>query len=808
MKPIFAIMSIFILALPLFMVASQAAPLIRANLPIETPTNETPLYQALLDIKTPWTIMCVAAHPDDEDSDGLAYYRMKYGIRTVLVTATRGEGGQNSQGPELYEDLGVIRTKELMATAQKLATIPFNLRMPDFGFSKSATETVAKWNRQEALRRMVYAIRVFRPDIIITVHDRKTGHGHHQATRILAEEAFTLAADNYAYPEQLSARLEPWQTKRFFVKTLSKDKYDTEFDANEVTPSYKQTYAQIGYESRQEHKTQGPWPPISYQGERMVRYNLVKKVGGEFRRWYYLWQGLETPEIYTKILPLIFNESIETPENALTLPREELLSRLINALNTLRSYLKEHKEDYKAQELEIKLQQAIILTSKVSLSITTDTQKSSPGFSFNSKVTVDNQGGLALEVKDWRLGLPDYWDYQEKEPLKTKLEPHTSLSKDFTISLGEQAALTLPAPFHLYDLDFLTPQVIGQIKLSWKDLTEPILLYTATRVEVASPIEMELLPYDPLINTSNNTQTNTYIVQVKVTNNSQTALPARLTASQISPIQITPETHEFTVAPHQSILSTFFVAVGRPIGEGAANLPITLFDRYGRVVASTTLTNSFVRLQVADVKVGYLRSYDFTLPQALHYLGVKNSALSIEEIGKGNLFKEYDTIILDNRAYLAYPDLAKVNDRLLEFVRDGGTLIVFYQRPSEWNNNELGPYPLKLGDDRITDENSPITFLEPDNPIFNQPNKITEDDFANWIQERGLSFPKQWDDRYHPLIASHDPDEAPLKGGLLMAGYGRGRYIYTSYVIYRQLRALHPGAYHIFANMISLPKAR
>ncbi|KAF0197263.1 MAG: LmbE family protein, partial [bacterium] len=284
----------------------------QTNATTQTTNEQLAIYQALLDLQFPYTIMCVAAHPDDEDSDALAYYRMKYGARTVLVTATRGEGGQNSQGPELYEDLAVIRAKETTAMARRLDTIPINLAMPDFGFSKSSEDTFKVWNRREALRRLVFAIRTFKPDIIITVHDRKTGHGHHQATRLLAEEAYYLAADRLSFVEQFTglARLEPWQVKRLFARTLSKTKFDTEFDSNQNASVYNQPYSQFGYQSRLEHRTQGPWPQIELKGERMVRFNLIKSVDEDFRRWYLLWQGFPEVPIYNKIQPLIFDEQV------------------------------------------------------------------------------------------------------------------------------------------------------------------------------------------------------------------------------------------------------------------------------------------------------------------------------------------------------------------------------------------------------------------------------------------------------------------------------------------------------------------
>ncbi|MBI4850648.1 MAG: hypothetical protein HY819_02360 [Acidobacteria bacterium] len=319
---------------------------------------------------------------------------------------------------------------------------------------------------------------------------------------------------------------------------------------------------------------------------------------------------------------------------------------------------------------------------------------------------------------------------------------------------------------------------------------------------------MEISPNERLINITDKSETNSFPLQIKITNRLQNAISGRIKVGNIAPIQITPQEQQLKLEAQSTSVATFFVAVGRPVPEGLARFPISLFDDYGREILSSELKMNLVQVRVADVEVGYLRSYDFTLPQTLNFYGVRNKEISIEEIKEGNLRSNYDTIVLDNRAYLAHPELVNANQKLLSFVRSGGTVIVFYQRPSDWNGKSLSPYPITLGDRRITDETSPVTILMPEHPLMSVPNRITERDFDNWIQERGLSFPSEWDETYTALLSCSDPDEEQLKGGLLIAPHGRGQYIYTSYVIYRQLRAFNPGAFHLFANMISLPKAR
>ncbi|MBL8149799.1 MAG: PIG-L family deacetylase [Blastocatellia bacterium] len=774
------------------------------------PAEQVDLYQNLLDLTYPFTIMCVAAHPDDEDSDGLAFYRMKYGARTVIVTATRGEGGQNSQGEELYEDLAVKRVSELNLAARRLDAATFNLAMPDFGFSPSSEETFQKWNRREAVRRLVFAIRTFRPDIIITQHDRSTGHGHHQATRRLTEEAIDVAADKYAFSDQIKLRLEPWQVKRLFVKTQSRTRYDTEFDTNAIEPIRKKPYSIISYESRLEHRTQGPWPEVKTSSERMSRYNLVKKSQGDtFRRWFTFDQGIEEPAIYNKIKPLLFDQQYSTVDKLLLLPEKELVFRLVQALKLVEGYIKqEGKEDIKALELLTKLQKSLLTTCKIQLSIKPNVEKTFPGKEFSFTASITNGCTFNLETKAVRVLLPDGWEVQEKSKFPEKLEPGTTVSAEFSATVATEAATTLPATAHIYDIDFLEPQIDLSAKISVAEAE--LTIRENARIEIAPSIEVEVTPSDATLNLTSSFSVTPQVIQVKVTNNSNQQLKARLMATQAPRVRLSPEVQQFVVAP-SSIATISLTATPSSIKEGGDNiiLPITISDDKGTVLSTNNFRLNILTVNVAkNLRVGYLRTYDLTLLRAFSVMGIDATPMSYQQLGENGLNFRYDTIVIDNRAYLAYPDISKFNSNLLDFVKAGGTVIVFYQRPVDWNNKQLSPFPLTLGDQRVTDERAPVSILIEDHPIVNKPNRLESIDFDNWIQERGLYFPESWDEKYETVLSSGDPGQQQLKGGLLVANYGRGHYIYTSYAISRQLRSQVTGAYKLFANMISYPKSR
>jgi hypothetical protein len=315
---------------------------------------------------------------------------------------------------------------------------------------------------------------------------------------------------------------------------------------------------------------------------------------------------------------------------------------------------------------------------------------------------------------------------------------------------------------------------------------------------------MQVTPAQLPLNIANGQITNTAIVQVTVINNSNQPLTARLRARGLPPIRITPDDQQFLIAARSQAVLSCFLEIGRPITAGKILIPIVLTDNYGQELLTQPLEVALIDVQInPKLRVGYLRSFDFTLAQAIEFLGVNQQALTLETIAAGNLANHYDTIILDSRAYLAHPGLAQINDRLLQFVREGGNLVVLNQRPIDWNSQQFAPYPIKLSAQRVSESDAAVNFLLPAHPLLNRPNQITAKDFDNWVQERGLNFPETWDERYQMLLASADSGESLLTGGLLVAHHGRGYYIYTSYALARQLRNRHSGAYRLLANLLS-----
>jgi LmbE family N-acetylglucosaminyl deacetylase len=773
----------------------------------ENGPENAPLHQALLDLQNPWTVMCVAAHPDDEDGSSLTVLRRKYGVHTVTLFSTFGEGGQNAVGPELYEDLGVIRARETMAAAEVQGSEPYFLGFRDFGFSKSAEETFRAWGERETLRRMVLQIRRLRPDAIITNHDTTSGHGHHQATGRTVLQAFDAAADPKEFPEQLN-EVGAWQVKRLFVRSRGADASAQGFaiDPNEKDPVRGTTFAQQALAGLQKHASQGPWPKtLPAGGGRISRYALVK----------------QTPNI--PALPA----AAKTPLDGLSLPEQissrfaaptiegkpltEFIDRrlevLVSLINARRRGAFTGPADVLALDpqrfklMSSRLDKALAVATGVMVNLHPEGTALVPGEKTRLTASISNNGVGEIQIKQLKfrgLGL------EAKPNVADKMLPGTETSALIEVTTPKTTNLTVPSSEHLYDGRLFGEPLNAEAELTIEGIN--FVASTDVRKDVAPAIEILEVEPVPYVTTPATSQKP---LEFKVRLQNHLTAPFRGVLRVRGPSLETGK--EIDLQPHETETSTVTVRSLALTGlMQNTNVDITVDVRnpqepLTKRVAPLVYAEAIV---VAGRRVGYIPSYDKTLERALSSLGVDAKQLTVDEVAKSDL-SGFHTIVIDNRGYEAHQELSGLNSRLLKFVEDGGTLLVFYHRVNEWNPNELrnrpqlAPFPIIVGDERVTQEDAPVTFLQPRHPLLNFPNKITQGDFANWVQERGLYFPREWDPQYTAVLATSDKGEPPLRGGLLVAPYGRGNYIYTSYVWYRQLRAGLPGGYRFFANLIS-----
>jgi hypothetical protein len=452
---------------------------------------------------------------------------------------------------------------------------------------------------------------------------------------------------------------------------------------------------------------------------------------------------------------------------------------------------------------------ALAVAAGVSLTINPRAPVLVPGIPTTFSITLANSGIGGTHVDDLRFS-----GWGENVPLKTAdlLLPDTETVVTVDELTPKNAAVTVPPEQHLYDGTFLGKRVSARALLKIDgaqfSVNADSMLHVAPAVEIAkispSPIVWTPARGDQVLN-----------ITTIVTNNLSTPFRGTLELSSaglgISAVggNVMLAGNETRAVELKSNAAPFTNTHAARANTGANGLAITIKNSAGVPVTRRNVPFVFSNARVApNLNVGYIPSFDQTLEHSLAALGVKAKALSIDDVKTADL-SVYQTIIVDNRGYEAHPELIAANARLLAFAETGGTLIVFYHKDNEWNPDEkknrpqLAPYSILLDDKRVTDETAPITFLQPRHQLLNFPNAITEADFAGWIQERGLYYPKEWDAHYTALFSTNDPGEKPLTGGLLVAPYGKGNYIYTSMVWYRELRAGLPGAYRMFANMIS-----
>ncbi|HEX2270288.1 MAG TPA: PIG-L family deacetylase, partial [Pyrinomonadaceae bacterium] len=771
------------------------------------------LHQALLDLQNPWTVMCVAAHPDDEDGSTLTVLRRKYGVHTVSLFSTFGEGGQNAIGPELYEELGVIRARETIAASEVQGSEPHFLGFRDFGYSKSAEETFRAWGEREILRRMVLQIRRLRPDVIITNHDTTNGHGHHQATGRTIQQAFFDAADPKQFPEQLS-QVSVWQPQRLFVRSRGQETPTTKegppqfitIDPNEMDPVRGVTYAQQALAGLQKHATQGPWPKtVPASGARVLRYNLVKQVT----------TAAPLPaDAKTPLDGLRLPEPVANSFVAPTIDGKPLTEYLDRRLETIVALLNAKRRNAFTSPKEVvetdparfalmaqRLDNALAVASGASISISSAGDALVPGEPARLTALLNNTGVAEIQVKQVRfkgLGIEQRLDAAEK------MLPETETLAAINATVPKNTSLTVPASEHLYDGRLFGEPLVTEAELAMEGVS--FVIRNEARRDIAPAVEIVAVEPLPYVSTPATSQK-----PLDLTIRLKNHLPAAFRGLVRVQGQSLETGREIQIAPNGADVQNLVIRTALPLSAQAQSSVAVTVDL---PIPKEPIAKREVPLVYAEAivvsgrKVGYIPSSDQTIQRALAALGVDAKELTMDDVAKADL-SPFHTIIIDNRGYQARPELIANNARLLKFVEDGGTLLVFYHRTNEWNPNEqrnrpqLAPYPILLDDDRVTHEDAPITFLQPRHPLLNFPNKITQRDFANWVQERGLYFPKEWDPKYTAVLATSDKGEPPLRGGLLVAPYGRGNYIYTSFVWYRQLRAGLPGGYRMFANLIS-----
>lgn len=748
--------------------------------------GEVALQQAMKDLENDFRMMCVAAHPDDEDGATLAYYRMMHGVKTFAVIATRGEGGQNEIGPELYNDLGVIRTREMKGAAEIEGAELHFLNLPEFGFSKSPEETFEKWGKEVALERLVRIIRTARPHVIITHHGRMKDHGHHQAVGALVQEAFDAAADPARFPEHAREGLGPWQVSRLYIRDFRGGEGAVQTNISALEPLRGHTIAEIAASALAVHKSQGmqQFIDLLLSSHHQTYYDLVKNnysaknpgpvAGAEYGR---LFEGLALPSA-----PLALAAG----------NRSEIRAALYAWLKD-NTGLREGTPD--ERERWAKANRAAIVASDLRLTATTKDLLVTPGQTVTLAVTLADHGEPNATTADvalnQRYGLGELGNHRVQIPFPKSQEGEST----FKFKIPDDAARTVPHGPRLFDPEFMVPQLDVTAQVNCGDAT--LELVAPVYLDVAESIALEF-PGAPLLLHAGSAAP--IPVDVLVTNNDPEPRSEYVAFTPPEGWRVDPERLSVSLAKEgEQRTVTFLLTPPAAIAPGD-------YAASAQVPGSTSRTD--VKLRAVDVRLaenrrtGLIQGYDNTFARTLKQLGAPFALIGPDEY-RPDYLDSFDTILVDIRAYQYRPDLAANNAVLLDYVRRGGTLLVMYQKTFEWSA-DFAPFPLTLSNNRVTREDAPVKLLVPDHPLFNVPNVLQASDWDGWIQERGLYFPDTWAAEFTPLLQVNDPGEDVPSGSYLVADCGEGHYIYTALAWYRQLRELHPGALRCFANMLAL----
>ncbi|RPE08236.1 PIG-L family deacetylase [Chitinophaga lutea] len=797
------------------------------------PLHAAEIRLQLKKLNTLGSVLYIAAHPDDENTRLLGFLAKENLYRTGYLSLTRGDGGQNLIGNEQAELLGLIRTQELLAARRIDGAEQFFTRANDFGFSKNPEETFTIWDRKKVLGDVVWVIRKFQPDVIICRFpaDSRAGHGHHTASAVLAAEAFDAAADPNQYPEQL-ASVKPWQAKRILWNTFnfggnnttSDDQFKTEVGA--YSALLGRGFGEIAAESRSQHKSQGFGVP-STRGSAIEYFTTIK---GSAPKTTLL------DEVNTTWARVPGGEAIsEAIGKALAQYNAEDPSATVPALLVIRKQILALPDGYwKTQKLN-EADQLIAACAGLWMEAYSTIEHAVPGETLSSNIQIINRSKVPVSLQKIRIsGQDDASAAQTLAfnkfvtiPVKVKVPANTGISQPYWLQTPHPiGTYNIPAP-GLTGRPENIPPLVASFFLKVGD--QELVYNRAFTYKFTDPVKGEvfrpLVIAPPAIASLNNqvfvyTQATPQTIPVKVRamqanvqGSVKLLLPPGFRADKTAvPYALKEKGDEtelsFRVSPvkvnGQNITDTMTVVV-EANGREYTNSMTTI--QYDHIPSITIFPQASARLVTVNLKyngrkLGYISGAGDKVAESLRQVGYTVDELGEKEIMNGSL-TQYDAIITGVRAYNTQERLPYWQPRLLEYVKNGGVLVVQYNTNGNLVTNQLGPYDFSLSRDRVTNETAPVKFLLPENKLFSYPNAITAKDFDGWVQERGLYFPGNTNGAYQKPFEMNDPGERALDGSTIVAQYGKGKYIYTGLAFFRQLPAGVPGAYRLFVNMIS-----
>lgn len=789
------------------------------------------------------SVLYIAAHPDDENTRLISYFSNEKHARTAYLSLTRGDGGQNLVGPELREQLGIIRTQELLAARRIDGGQQFFTRANDFGYSKTPAETLEIWNKEEVLSDVVWIIRKFRPDVIINRFDHRTPgstHGHHTSSAILSVEAFDIASEKDRFQQQLEF-VGTYKPERLFFNTSpwfyggdeafkAADKSNfLSFDTGTYFPLKGLSNPEIASLSRSQHRSQG-FGSTGSRGKQMEYIELIK---GEMPAGDSdIFEGIDTSwnrvkggkEIGAILQAVEENFNFEQPSKS--------LPELLQAYTLIQNLEDEHWKEIKLAEIK----EIIYATSGLYLEAVAEKPSTTPSEDININLEAINRSQEKITLNSVEL-----------TPNNSNIQPNAVLSNNsgwsntMTFKLPESANLTNPywlnekgsvgmytvkdqklrglpeTPLNnlaSFKMDFNGTEIVFQKPIVYK-FNDDVYGETYENFEVVPAVQLKFSD-DILI--FNNAETRT--VSLEIVSN-KPAIDGTLKLQATDGWKIEPENSEFSI-PQSGGTAKINVKITPPAGQNETQLipkatvsgkvydqQLTEID-YGYFPDQNLIVPASLKLVKLDISkkgenIGYIEGAGDIVPQSLEQIGYRVQILSPLTITEASL-KKFDAVVVGIRAYNTVNALKFKQKILMDYVKNGGTIIVQYNTDRGLLFNDIAPYDLSLSRDRVTEEDAQVSFLAPEHPVLNTPNKLTQQDFKGWVQERGLYFPDSWSAEFTPILGMHDKDESPKNGSLLVANYGKGYYIYTGISFFRQFPEAVPGAFRLFANLISIGK--
>ena len=785
---------------PVALAALLTVPFVRAQ---EPEAGLVALHQALLDASTDAVVLNVAAHPDDEASRTDTILRRKYGMRVVTAYTTYGDGGQNAIGREIGPELAALRVRETLRAAAISGVEVRWLGMDDFGFSKTREETLVKWGEEPLLAAMRKVVDEVDPDFVLTNHHPTQGHGHHQATfwaidRVLAERA---AQGGYVPALVARSKLED------AVWVL---------DPAELEPARGETYARLAHRAWVQHESQGPWGAHS---PLQVGRDWWRVANADTCTVQVAENGDALPMPWCWVRARLASEGERLSPEAAELPRAEMLAA-VRAVKPGRMLFHlsgswvdevpdalEKRRVFTNRRSHATLQRIRLALANVRVEVWLDSDEIATDTEGRANVVVHG----AEKVADITVRCGDREGQPLTQPIRAMVfdglpvSPAMALPPAVTQSLPDDAPSS-PGPAGRFQVAVVCEPPTGgpeprfaTVTVSFKLDGEPI---TVTRELPYTPVPPVELTWDREIVMVPAGKTVERVFSVAVTGHGDRDLAAPVRLSLPPGIQAVPVPSRLALStenPQARLLVRATITADELMADAGIEVGFGDYESRIRVVP--------IDVSVPPgLKVALVRGPDDSTERALRDLGVAFTALDRDALALVRL-DEFTTVLLDIRAYHHRPELAEVRDRLLQFCRSGGRVVAMYHKPREWNERPghplLAPFPLVIGGDRVTEEDAAVTLLQPEHRLLQHPHAITAADFAGWVQERGLNFPKHRDDAWTPLLSMHDTGEEPLDTALLHTRYGQGDFVYCSLALYRQLRVGNPGAARLLVNLLA-----